>query len=208
VIRISRPLIASFLLLACSGGGTEPIAPPLLSLQGVVQDSVGAKPVAGVAVQVGSATATTDFLGAYQVNGLTAGTYTVTTTPQHFEAYTRAVPVAANTIHNIPLRRLFPLLTAFTGTASSSTITATFTDLQGVAGIGGSVRVVGSDGSGAYTNVAFLSTGAWSTLSNNSARAQLNAGRTGIQSATWFVSDSQGNAVTVLCTIDGNCVEQ
>jgi hypothetical protein len=204
--------------LACSGsstapGTTPPPAPPppiiitTAAVQGTVQDSLAAKAVAGVTVGLAGQSTTTDFLGSYQFAAIPTGAQTLALSPAGFEPYSRAITVSSAATFNVPLRRLAPFLKDFTGSSTSSTLAATFIDLQGASTIdwNQSAATVVAPG---FTNVALLGPATKTPVDALTVKVSFNAGKTGITRVTWNVKDSQQNFRTVVCIIGGSCTEQ
>lgn len=201
-----RVLIASFaLLIACTESTVEP--PVLVSIQGTVQDSLAAKPAAGVTVQLGSSSATTDFLGEYQFANVAAGNYTITVSSPGFEAYTKPLTIQSTTTHNIPLRRTRPFMTTYATTNNSTVLIATVVDLQGEGTISAGQSSVFYSYSGG-SNLAGLAPATRTTVDALTARFQVNAGQVVTSQTRWVFNDTGGNRSEFLCSSGSGCVEQ
>jgi hypothetical protein len=208
-VKLYRCVVA-FAVLACSGGTGPGVAH---SIQGIVQDSLAGKRAPAVVVQLGSFTATTDFLGAYQISSVPAGNYTLSVNTSGFEPFSKAVALTASTTQNVPLRRLAPFLKSFLGSPSSRNLTAVFLDLQGASTIAVSSSSVTFNGVNPSTGIAFTTFGGLGPASTSivdalSVQITLNTGQLGIQRATWNVRDVGGNSRPVACIVGGSCVEQ
>lgn len=208
-----RSFAIAVLLAACSNG-TEPSS-QTFSVQGIVQDSLAGKPVAGVMIALrGYATVTTDFLGSYQFSDVGAGSYTIVIDTPGYEPFSRSFTVSGASTQNIPLRRLAPFLKSFSGATNSKELSAVYVDLQGAASIAKGSSFVTYFGRSPITGVAFgnnvsgLAPASITILDVLTAQLTLNTGQLGIQQATWDVRDSEGNARLVVCVIGGTCIEQ
>jgi hypothetical protein len=180
----------------------------LVSVQGVVQDSLAAKPAAGVAVQLGSSSATTDFLGAYQFTGVAAGSYTVSVNAPGFEPYTKDLQLSSSTTLNVPLRRTRPFVTAYSAANNPTVLIATVVDLQGEATIAANQSSVFYSYSGG-SNLAGLGPATRTTLDPVTARFQLSTGVVVTSAQTrWVFNDTAGNRAEFLCSSGSGCVEQ
>jgi hypothetical protein len=202
--RFLPRLGAIVLLSACTESASGPSA--LVSVQGVAQDSLAAKPAPGVTVELGSSSATTDFLGAYQFANVAAGSYTITVSAPSFEAYTKPLTVSATTTHNIPLRRLAPFLKDFAITSNGSILLATVIDLQGAATFSAVNSGITYTVPG-FTNFTTLRNALVDPIDATSVRVQFNIGRTGASLANWSLKDTEGHGAVFECST-GGCVER
>ena len=191
-------------LVSCSESA-EPR--PLISIQGVVRDSLAAKPVAGVAVELGLSTVTTDFLGVYRILNVIPGDYTLNVTAVGFEPYAKALTFSTpGMIQNIPLRRMRPFVTSYATANNSTVLIATVVDLQGEGTISGSQSSVFYSYNGG-SNLAGLGAATRTTLDPVTARFQVSAGQVVTSQTRWVFNDNGGNGSEFLCAAGSGCVE-
>ena len=121
-MRIASLLVTSLLVAAC-GGSTDPVDPgptPTASVSGVVTAASGAL-VEGASVTIGSATATTDADGRFELDGLPVGNATITTSAPLFDSKSESVAlIEGENTHDVvltptPTATLSGVVTAATG---------------------------------------------------------------------------------------------
>lgn len=133
-MRLTVPSLCLLLGAACYGGGEPaPLAPgggspDLVSLHGVVTDSVLGRPLAGAILSLGGKVVQTGADGSYAAR-VPAGPLVVRVQFSLYEDYPVDVPVASEREVHLRLRRLNPALTACAIGADS--IRAVIVDLQG-----------------------------------------------------------------------------
>ena len=131
------PPFLLLLLAACAApefsvptGDGEPEA-ALVTIQGLVIDSISEAPVPGVNVAIGGKFATTDAAGTFTLPAV-AGTVTATAHAQGYEPFTEGFPIPAaeaSSVIELQLRRLAPI--AIQCRLGSAGFSAVVVDLQG-----------------------------------------------------------------------------
>ena len=192
-------------LVSCS----ESAGPhPVISIQGVVKDSLAAKPVPGVLVELGLSTAMTDVLGAYKILNVAPGSYTLIVRIAGFDGYAKALTLSApGMVQDIALRRIRPFVTSYATANNSTVLTATVVDLQGEGTISSSQSTVFYSYNGG-SSLAGLAAATRTALDLVTARFQVNTGQAVTSQTRWVFNDTGGNRSEFLCSAGSGCVEQ
>jgi len=133
----------------------EPPAPPqLFDISGVIVDSLAGGGVEGALVAIQTKTATTDFLGSFQIQAVEEGTHTLSVTHDAYRRIDQTLNVTGNTTVNLQAWRVAPWPTMIW--IDDWTITVRWVDLDGDFKSGGSWCTVAGPGfqwgMGAYTS--------------------------------------------------------
>ena len=122
-------LVTSILVVAC--GESDPIdSTATATVSGVVRAATGAV-IEGASVGIGSATATTDADGQFELQNLPVGSATIVTSASGFEQRSESISlVAGNNAHDVVLTRI-----------PTATVSGVVTDLSGAVIEGASVKI-------------------------------------------------------------------
>jgi hypothetical protein len=182
-------------IASCSGSAS--ITSPLVTVHGIVRDSVLSTVIANASVSIAGHSTVTDSSGAFSVSDVPAVNQKVIIVASGFEPFIRKVSFSPDGQQELALRRVRPFIKDFAVT--NTQVSATLVDLQGASTLNVSFSYVTIPNPGGIQPVP-LSLVPKTLLDPFSLKVSLGGRWEETTEATWVLRDSEGNIGQFICT--------